>query len=199
MVVSEVDDYPPGRGETLLALARSSLTETLTGETSNPPETDWLQQPGACFVTLKQEGRLRGCIGSIHVHRTLGEDVCENARAAAFRDPRFPPLIKDELDRTSIEVSLLSPLEALDFSSEEELLAQIRPAIDGLVLEYQEHRGTFLPAVWESLPRPGDFLRQLKRKAGLETDFWSPEAKVWRFTVDHWSEEKGLFAANGGE
>ncbi len=188
MVVSEVDDYPPGRGETLLALARSSLTEALTGETSNPPEAAWLEQPGACFVTLKQEGRLRGCIGSIHVHRTLEEDVCENARAAAFRDPRFPPLTTDELDRTSIEVSLLSPLEALDFSSEEELLAQIRPAIDGLVLEYQEHRGTFLPAVWESLPRPGDFLRQLKRKAGLETDFWSPEARVWRFTVDHWSE-----------
>jgi AMMECR1 domain-containing protein len=89
---------------------------------------------------------------------------------------------------TSIEVSLLSPLEAVGFSSEEELLAQIRPAIDGLVLEYGEYRGTFLPAVWENLPRPADFLRQLKRKAGLETDFWSPEMKVWRVTVDHWSE-----------
>jgi len=188
VVVNELDDHPAGRGETLLALARSSLSEYLEGETSSPPEADWLEQPGACFVTLKQEGRLRGCIGSIHVHRSLKEDVRENACAAAFRDPRFPPLTVDELDSTSIEVSLLSPLEALDFSSEDDLLAQIRPAIDGLVLEYQEYRGTFLPAVWENLPRPADFLRQLKRKAGLETDFWSPETRVWRFTVDHWSE-----------
>jgi AmmeMemoRadiSam system protein A len=188
MDVSEVDDHPAGRGETLLALARSSLNEALRGEAFDPPEAGWLDQPGACFVTLKQEGRLRGCIGSIHVHRTLAEDVRENARAAALRDPRFSPLTEDELVHTSIEVSLLSPLEAVGFSSEEELLAQIRPAIDGLVLEYGEYRGTFLPAVWENLPRPADFLRQLKRKAGLETDFWSPEMKVWRFTVDHWSE-----------
>lgn len=186
--MTEIEDHPEGRGTTLLALARSSLEEALAGESSSPPEADWLEQPGACFVTLKQEGRLRGCIGSIHVHRTLAEDVRENARAAALRDPRFSPLSADELGRTSIEVSLLSPLEPIEFTSEEDLLAQIRPAIDGLVLEYQEYRGTFLPAVWESLPRPTEFLRQLKRKAGLETDFWSPEMKIWRFTVDHWSE-----------
>jgi AmmeMemoRadiSam system protein A len=188
VVVSDLDDHPAARGETLLALARSSLEEALKGEPASPPDAEWLEQPGACFVTLKQEGRLRGCIGSIHVHRTLAEDVGENARAAALRDPRFPTLTAEELDRVSIEVSLLSPLEALDFSSEEELLAQIRPAIDGLVLESQQYRGTFLPAVWESLPQPADFLRQLKRKAGLDGDFWSPEVKVWRFTVDHWSE-----------
>jgi AmmeMemoRadiSam system protein A len=187
--VTDLDDHPADRGETLLALARSSLHEALTGEPATfSPMEDWLQEPGACFVTLKQEGRLRGCIGSIHVHRSLEEDVRENARAAALRDPRFPALAAEELDRTSIEVSLLSPLEALEFSSANELVAQIRPAIDGLVLEYQQSRGTFLPAVWESLPRTADFLSHLKRKAGLEGDFWSPEMKVWRFTVDHWSE-----------
>ena len=186
--MSELEDQRAARGATLLALARSSLDEALRGEASSRPEADWLEQPGACFVTLKQEGRLRGCIGSIHAHRTLAEDVCENARAAALRDPRFSPLSADELDRTSIEVSLLSPLEPIEFASEEDLLAQIRPAIDGLVLEYERYRGTFLPAVWENLPRPADFLRQLKRKAGLGTDFWSRDLKIWRFTVDHWSE-----------
>lgn len=188
MVVSGPEEHPMGRGAVLLALARSSLNEALKNETTSPPEADWLRQPGACFVTLKQEGQLRGCIGSIEFHRPLREDVRENARAAALRDPRFQPLTADELERTTIEVSLLSPLEPVEVDSEEELLAQIRPAIDGLVLEYAQYRGTFLPAVWESLPLPADFLHHLKRKAGLDGDFWSPEMKIWRFTVDHWSE-----------
>ena len=87
--MNELDDHPAARGETLLALARSSLSEALKGETSNPPEAEWLEQPGACFVTLKQEGRLRGCIGSIHVHRTLEEDVRENALRGRVQRPEI--------------------------------------------------------------------------------------------------------------
>lgn len=186
--MSDLDDHAAERGETLLALARSSLAAALQGESVTSPGGDWLEQPGACFVTLKLEGQLRGCIGSIHAHRPLEEDVCENAVAAALKDPRFPALTSEELGRTAIEVSLLSPLEELEFSSEDDLLAQLRPGTDGLVVEYRQYRGTFLPAVWESLPQPADFLCHLKRKAGLQADFWSPEMKVWRFTVEHWSE-----------
>ncbi len=87
-----------------------------------------------------------------------------------------------------IEVSLLSPLEPVSFVDEADLLRRLRPGIDGLVLEHDGRRGTFLPAVWRQLPRPEEFLRQLKRKAGLDPGFWAPELSVSRYTVDSWSE-----------
>jgi len=143
-----------------------------------------LQVPLASFVTLKLFDQLRGCIGSLEAHRPLVEDVNENAFAAAFRDPRFPPVVERELTELRISISVLSSPQAMAFSSEQELIAQLRPGIDGLILEEGYRRGTFLPAVWESLPEPVAFLRQLKLKAGMHPDYWSEGVKVYRYHTE---------------
>lgn len=143
-----------------------------------------LQVPRATFVTLEENGQLRGCIGSLEARRPLAEDVVHNAFAAAFGDPRFPPVREEEVDRLDIHISILSPLEEMSFTSEEDLLRQIRPGVDGLVLEDGPYRGTFLPAVWEQLPDKRDFLRHLKLKAGLPPDYWSDTLKVYRYTTE---------------
>ena len=180
------------RGGVLLALARATLADALGAAGSEaPPAPAWLERPGACFVTLKIDGELCGCIGSLEAYRPLGEDLCANALAAAFRDPRFPPLEAGQLARVRIEVSLLSELEPLAFSDEADLLLRLRPGVDGLVFEHDGHRGTFLPAVWRQLPAPEVFLRHLKRKAGLDPGFWAPDVCISRYTVDSWSEPAG--------
>jgi len=143
-----------------------------------------LRAPGASFVTLKKHGELRGCIGSLTAYRPLVEDVARNAYAAAFSDPRFPPLQASELGELEFHISVLSPPVAMEFESEQDLLRQIRPGVDGLVLEDGIHRGTFLPAVWESLPDAESFLQHLKIKAGLPADYWSPTLKVSRYSTD---------------
>ena len=180
-----------GRGPVLLALARSALAEALEVEAqASPPEAEpaWLATAGASFVTLHLDGELRGCIGTLEAYRPLGEDVRANAVAAGFRDPRFPRLTSAELPRVRIEVSVLSALEPLAWADEEDLLRRLRPGVDGLVLEHDGHRGTFLPAVWRQLPRREQFLSQLKRKAGLAADFWAPDVRVSRYTVACWAE-----------
>ena len=179
------------RGATLLGLARGALEASLEGDSQASPAADWLARPGASFVTLELDGELCGCIGSLTAYRPLAEDVRANARAAAFRDPRFPPLVAEDLPRLRIEVSLLSPLEPVTWADEADLLRRLRPGVDGLVLEHDGHRGTFLPAVWRKLPRPEEFLRQLKRKAGLAVDFWAPDVRVSRYTVECWAEPSG--------
>lgn len=176
------------RGVVLLALARAALIEAFGGEPARPPEAAWLNAPGATFVTLKIDGELRGCIGTLEAYRPLAEDVQGNALAAAFRDPRFPGLEAAELARVRLHVSLLSELEPLTCSGEDDLLRRLRPGVDGLVLEHDGHRGTFLPAVWRQLPGPEEFLRQLKRKAGLPPEFWSSGVRISRYTVDGWAE-----------
>lgn len=176
------------RGEVLLALARGALSEAFGGEPGPLAEPAWLARPGASFVTLKIDGELRGCIGSLEAYRPLVEDVCGNARAAAFHDPRFSRLGAGELPRVRIEVSVLSELEPVLWADEADLLCRLRPGVDGLVLEHDGHRGTFLPAVWRQLPRSEEFLRQLKRKAGLRPEFWAPDVRVSRYTVDSWAE-----------
>jgi AmmeMemoRadiSam system protein A len=143
-----------------------------------------LRRPGASFVTLQEFGELRGCIGSLEAHRPLVEDIAENAHAAAFRDPRFQPLQREELKDLDIHISVLTPAEPMDFNSEQDLLRQLQPGIDGLILEDRGQRGTFLPSVWESLPKPEDFLAHLKRKAGLPADYWSNTVRVWRYTCE---------------
>lgn len=183
-------DESDGRGRALLALARAALAEELAGERpAEPPPAEWLERPGACFVTLEVDGELRGCIGSIDAYRPLAEDVRANALAAALRDPRFRSLGSAELASLRISVSLLSPLEPLSFAGEADLVRQLRPGRDGLVLEHGDRRGTFLPAVWRHFPEPAEFVTQLKRKAGLAADFWAPDVAVWRYTTESWSEE----------
>jgi AmmeMemoRadiSam system protein A len=177
------------RGLALLALARTSIAQALNLPIAALDMPGWLQEPGACFVTLTQKGRLRGCIGSLEAHRSLGEDVRANAVACALRDPRFTPLKVAELDRTQVEVSVLSPMESLQVRSEAQALAQLRPQVDGVVLEYAGHRATFLPQVWEQLPTVDQFVRQLKRKAGLPEDFWSEGLRLQRYTVEKWKED----------
>jgi AmmeMemoRadiSam system protein A len=146
-----------------------------------PPQ---LREPGAAFVTLHRQGRLRGCVGHLEATRPLVADVADNAFAAAFRDPRFEPLNEWELDSLRLEISVLTTPEPLRIRDEPDLLSRLRPGVDGLILEERGARGTFLPAVWESLPEPGQFLAELKRKAGLPPGYWSPTIKVYRYSTE---------------
>ena len=178
----------PDLGRALLTIARSAIgAELWLGAFADVSHAE-LARPAATFVTLRRSGELRGCIGSLEPRRPLGTDVRENATAAAFRDPRFAPLDRDEFERISIEVSLLSATEPLDVQDEEDFLAQVRPGRDGLVLAFGGHRATFLPQVWEAFPEPREFLTALKQKAGLAADFWSPDMNVSRYGVTKWTE-----------
>ncbi|MBX9916345.1 MAG: AmmeMemoRadiSam system protein A [Nitrosomonas sp.] len=178
-------------GRILLHIARAAIADALRVPCA-PARLDdnmaWLSQPGATFVTLTQRGELRGCIGSLQACDPLIDDVSNNAISAALHDPRFMPLAGDELDTVSVEVSLLSELQALSFRSEADALAQLRPAIDGIVFECGSYRSTFLPQVWESLPQPEQFLAKLKSKARLPEDFWTDDIKLSRYTVSKWRE-----------
>jgi len=184
----EADQPEDEKGATLLKLARAEIAQRFGQTLSALPNTPWLAAPGASFVTLTRHGELRGCIGTLEAHRPLSVDVRENAVAAAFRDPRFMPLSRAEFDDIRVEVSLLSPAEALAADDEASALAALRPHIDGVVFEYRHFRSTFLPQVWEQLPEPAEFLAQLKRKAGLPVDFWAEGVRLSRYTVSKWKE-----------
>lgn len=175
-------------GKLLLKLARQAIASHFSTVVEPAPSEPWLRAPGATFITLTQHGNLRGCIGSLEAHRPLADDVRQNAIAAAFHDPRFEPLTEAELALTRIEVSLLSPQEPLPFSSEIDALGLLRPFVDGVVFTYRNQRSTFLPQVWEQLPHPQQFMERLKHKAGLANNFWSPEVKLFRYTVEKWKE-----------
>lgn len=146
-----------------------------------------LQERRASFVTLTHDSALRGCIGSLEARTSLIEDVVQNAFNAAFRDPRFPALTRQELASLSIQISVLEPAVPVDFGSEQELLDTLRPGIDGIILKDGQRQATFLPSVWESLPQAEDFLRQLKRKAGLPEDHWSDSMEIWRYSTQSFS------------
>lgn len=175
-------------GHTLLPIARSAIAAALGRSHAAAEDAAWLHEPGATFVTLVQRGQLRGCIGTLQAHRPVLADVKANAVAAALRDPRFSPLVAAELHYTELEVSLLSPMQPLACDHESHALAQLRPGVDGVVLEFGPHRSTFLPQVWEQLPDAGDFMAQLKRKAGLAADFWAAGIRLHRYHVDKWKE-----------
>ena len=172
----------------LLEIARAAIKHGL--EQNEPLHIDpaaydpVLQEKSAAFVTLHLDHQLRGCIGHLEAIQPLILDVAENAYSAAFRDPRFPPLTGREFPDLEIHLSILSPPEPITFTSEEELLEQIRPNIDGLILEEGYRRGTFLPSVWESLPDKRDFLSHLKMKAGMSPNYWSDDIKVSRYTSE---------------
>ena len=180
----------PEAGQILLPIARATIARQLGRQHLAAEDAGWLREPGACFVTLTQGGELRGCIGTLRAHRPLLDDVKANALAAAFRDPRFQPLSVDELDRTSVELSLLSALEPIEFEDERHALSLVRPGIDGIVFQYGHHQSTYLPQVWEELSEPEYFMANLKHKAGLPPDFWDPEVKLARYTVSKWSETR---------
>jgi|OpeIllAssembly_1097287.scaffolds.fasta_scaffold180978_2 AmmeMemoRadiSam system protein A len=171
----------------LLDLARASIRHGLAEHGPQPVDPlDYppaLREPRAAFVTLNRNGQLRGCIGHLEACQALVQDVAENAFSAAFRDPRFPPLRDEEIEGLEVHISILSPPEPLSVTSEADLLQQMRPGIDGLILEEGPHRGTFLPAVWESLPDPKRFLLHLKQKAGLPPAYWSDTIRVSRYTA----------------
>lgn len=179
----------PHDARLMLQLAAESIEHfLLTGrklkiDLDKLPES--LCQQGAVFVTLTLKGHLRGCIGHLEATQPLLLDVIENARLAAFNDPRFAPLTEKEFNKVIISISVLSAAELMQFTSELDLLNQIRPGIDGLILEEGVYRGTFLPSVWESLPEPGEFLSHLKQKAGLHETYWSDSLKVSRYTTQH--------------
>lgn len=175
-------------GKLLPPIARAAIATALGQHMEADESAPSLQQPGASFVTLKHAGKLRGCIGSLEAHRPLLQDVKNNAQAAALRDPRFTPLTLAELADTQIEVSILTPPEPLTFTNEAHACAQLRPGIDGVLLEYGPYRGTFLPQVWEQLPTSAEFMRQLKQKAGLPPDFWADDLKLYRYHVQKWAE-----------
>ena len=181
---------PEDKGAILVRLARAAIAEHFGQAETEPARPDWLDLPGATFVTLTQHGQLRGCIGSLEAVRPLGEDIEVNARASAFNDPRFPPLSKAELAATTVEVSVLSKPEPMQFTGRDDALRQLRPDIDGLVLEYGPHRATFLPQVWQQLPEPERFLSHLMLKAGLPAYFWSGDIKLLRYTVEKYQEAK---------
>jgi len=143
-----------------------------------------LQPKKATFVTLHRNNELRGCIGILKPVRPLAEDVAYNAWAAAFTDSRFMPLNAGELDDLDIHISILGTPEEMDFSSEDDLLKQIRPGTDGLILEEGYNKGTFLPSVWASLSDSREFLNHLKLKAGLTANYWSDTIKVKRYNVE---------------
>ena len=196
-------ELPEDAGPVLCGIARAAiaarfpeLTAGFSGvDSAHPPELagsydrdgqnppPWLDTPGASFVTLTKAGALRGCIGSLTAYRPLGEDVAANAANAAFRDPRFPPLSAQELPGTHIEVSVLSDPEPYAFSGRADALSRLRPGIDGVTLEYGNHRGTFLPQVWDTLPGPENFLNHLVRKAGLPAGWWDDGVRLSRYTV----------------
>jgi hypothetical protein len=173
-------------GPTLLELARDSIGHGLrygaplmVNPERYPAE---LQQSLATFVTLNIGDSLRGCIGMLEATRPVVVDVAGNAFAAAFNDPRFPPLVESELPTLNIHISVLNRPAPMTFASEHDVIAQLRPGIDGLVIEEVNHRGTFLPAVWDALPEPAEFLTQLKLKAGLPADYWSDTIIIKRYT-----------------
>jgi hypothetical protein len=175
-------------GRVLLSIARTSIEHALFDKPRAKQCASWLAPAGATFVTLTKAGALRGCIGSLEPARPLGEDVAHNALGAAFRDPRFPALGAAEWPQCRVEVSLLSTPKPLRFADEADLLAQIRAGEDGLVLEADGKRGTFLPQVWESIADKRLFVRELVKKAGLPADLRLTRCKLSRYRVYKWKE-----------
>lgn len=175
-------------GATLLRIAAASIETGL--HKHKPANVDLsscpadLAAPGACFVTLKKNGHLRGCIGSPEAHRPLAVDAAENGFSAAFRDPRFPPLKPEEVPELTVSVSVLSPQAPMSIADEEDLIVQLRPGIDGLIIQDAGRRALFLPSVWETLAEPKQFLAHLKAKAGMHPEQWSTEFKAWRFIAE---------------
>ena len=172
----------------LKELAKKSIRYGLKHQQPLPIELsaldDELTVPRATFVTLEKHGQLRGCIGMLEACRPLAEDIAHNSYEAAFSDQRFPPLTEEELTDLSIHISILTPAERIHCTTEAELLNLLRPNVDGLILDDGIHRATFLPSVWESLSKPTAFVQNLKMKAGLPPNYWSPQMQAYRYSTE---------------
>ena len=179
-------------GAELLRLARASIEHGLVHE--RPLPVDYGELPrgladiAASFTTLRLEGRLRGCCGTLEAVRPLAGDVARSAFQAAFRDVRFEPVGRHEVDAIRLEVSVLSPLEPMPVSREADLLRRLVPGIDGLVIVAEGRRATFLPKVWEMLPDPRQFVRALKAKCGLPETYWSNRIEFRRYRTTSYAE-----------
>ncbi|MCL2784264.1 MAG: AmmeMemoRadiSam system protein A [Propionibacteriaceae bacterium] len=183
-----MNTFPDDAGLVLVGLARSAIASDLGLETTLQPEQEWLTHTGASFVTLRIDGHLRGCIGSLMAYQSLEDDVRSNAVAAAFEDPRFPPLSVEEFDQIHIDISILSAPEPMTFTSKQDALDQLRPGIDGVIILVAGHRATFLPQVWEELPEPEEFMAHLMRKAGQPMDHWDDHVRIERYQVTAFEE-----------
>jgi len=188
--------YEAEHGRRLLQIARASLSAALGAGADSPgpqaADEPWLKEWRASFVTLMQGKELRGCVGTLDAQRPLAQDVSANACAAAFQDTRFKPLTREEFARADIEVSLLSTPKRLRFEDHADLIARLRPGVDGLILEYgdpsADRRATYLPQVWESLPHPDRFIASLRQKAGIPQDTDIRRCRVKRYTALKWRE-----------
>jgi len=177
--------FTEGEQQTCLQVARDSILHGLENGSALDVETkDYtakLTQHLASFVTLHLKGQLRGCIGALVASQPLINDIAEHAYAAAFKDPRFPALTNNEFNKITIDISVLGKPEPIIFKNEHDLLRQIRPGVDGLIIEHGYNRGTFLPSVWEQLPTVNEFYQHLKIKAGLPENWWKDDVKVSRY------------------
>ncbi len=186
------------QGELLVRLARHTLEKRLRCPENQQTIQDLeealnekiFQECCGTFVTLKIGDNLRGCIGSLEGYVPLPLGVRENAVNAAFRDPRFTPLTQDELEKIRIEVSVLTPSKPLSYSDDQDLLEKLRPHVDGVIIRKDAASATFLPQVWEQLPNPKNFLRNLCLKAGLSADEWrSGKLNVFTYQVQYFEEK----------
>jgi len=175
----------------LTKLARMSILEEFEGKKLIDKQ-EWiskypfLAEKRACFVTLKKKNlprgsNLRGCIGSILPYRALIDDVIENAKAAAFSDPRFEPLKVEEFEEIEIEVSVLTIPQKLEYEDVNDLRSKIRTGVDGVILQLANHQATFLPSVWEELPNFDIFFAHLCLKAGLPGDCLSFHPVIYTY------------------
>lgn len=180
--------------ETLLQIAREAITAQVTGlplkALDEYPLSPTLNADGASFVTLTIKGHLRGCIGTIQAVQGLAQDVQLRAVQAATEDPRFQALLPAELRAIKIEISYLSPAKELQYNHPEDLPKLLRPHIDGVILKDGYRRATFLPQVWDQLPKPEDFLSHLCQKMGVPGGTWKNKLlEVFTYTVESFSEK----------
>jgi hypothetical protein len=177
----------------LLRIAKSAILDKLDDKQRVDVESlikkyPFLDKDAAVFVTLKFDDNLRGCIGSIIPHKKLIEDIIHNAISAGFDDPRFKAISEEELSHLSLEVSVLSEPKILEYEDYDDLQKKVRPNIDGLILKHGIYQGTFLPQVWEQLPRAKQFLEHLSMKAGANESVYSEHPTVYRYEVEHIQE-----------
>lgn len=180
-------EYDAAREPSLRAFAMACIDYGIEHRTEPTlegvePLPSWLE-PRACFVTLHMSGELRGCTGTFEPAPSVVVNVAHCAYRTAFHDTRFTPVTREELPRIETEVSLLSPTEPFPVASRDELLKRLSPGVDGLIVRQGGLRATFLPSVWESLPRPADFVDALFEKAGLRPQDWSPDLRFERYTT----------------